>query len=450
MQMRLLKHIFKNDTHRDANLRNNILISGFLKCVGLLTSLLVVPVTLGYLNNEVYGVWMTITSIISWFNFFDIGLGNGTRNYLTQAISTGDYKGARAYLSTSLCATAVLALLIGIVCLPPLCLLNFNNVFNTNDLPGSTLRVAMFIAIAFTLANFAIRNIGLVFIAMQRYALNDLLNVAGSVLGLLIIFLLTKTTEGNLVYVVLTLTASPVLVYLLAAVPIFRHYDYLRPSIKDFDKRLLGQVVGKGLGFFFIEITSCLVIFGSSNLFITQFSGPESVTVYNIAYKFFNLLAIGYTIIISPLWNAYTNAYVKGDMAWVGRTFKRSLGMWGLTVLAGCVMLLLSNLFYTIWLGGKVTVPLSISVYVLLYICMFNLNNCVTYLINGLNKIRVQMITSAVGTAGYLIFLFAFGNKFGMPGVIISMAISYFAMAIVHLYQCHLLIKGKAHGIWDK
>lgn len=63
--MRLFSYIFKNDKQRDANIRNNILFSGFLKCVGLLTSLLVVPVTLGYLNNEVYGVWMTITSIMA-------------------------------------------------------------------------------------------------------------------------------------------------------------------------------------------------------------------------------------------------------------------------------------------------------------------------------------------------------------------------------------------------
>ena len=124
--------------------------------------------------------------------------------------------------------------------------------------------------------------------------------------------------------------------------------------------------------------------------------------------------------------------------------------MWGLTVLAGVVMLLFCNLFYRLWLGGKVVVPLSISAYVLVYICMFNLNNCATYLINGLNKIRVQMITSAIGTAAYLIFLFLWGNKFGMPGVIISMAVSYLGMAVVHLYQCHLLVKGKAKGIWDK
>lgn len=448
--MRLFSYIFKNDKQRDANIRNNILFSGFLKCVGLLTSLLVVPVTLGYLNNEVYGVWMTITSIMSWFTFFDIGLGNGMRNYLTKAISTGDYKSANAYLSTTLCVIALIAIGIAVVCILPLGLLDFNKVFNTTSVSGGVLRLSVFIAVAFTLVNFVVKNIGYVFIAMQRYALNDLLSVSGAVLGLIVVFILTKTTEGNLAYVVLALTASPVVVYLVASIPIFRHYKYLRPSVRNFNKQLLRQIVGKGLGFFFIQITSCLVIFGFSNLFITQFCGPESVTVYNIAYKFFNLLAIAYTIIISPLWNAYTNAYVKGDYPWIARTFKKSLKMWGLTVLAGVVMLLFCNLFYRLWLGGKVVVPLSISAYVLVYICMFNLNNCATYLINGLNKIRVQMITSAIGTAAYLIFLFLWGNKFGMPGVIINMAVSYLGMAVVHLYQCHLLVKGKAKGIWDK
>ena len=448
--MRLFSYIFKNDKQRDANIRNNILFSGFLKCVGLLTSLLVVPVTLGYLNNEVYGVWMTITSIMAWFTFFDIGLGNGMRNYLTKAISTGDYKSANAYLSTTLCVIALIAIGIAVVCILPIGLLDFNKVFNTTSVSGGVLRLSVFIAVAFTLVNFVVKNIGYVFIAMQRYALNDLLSVSGAVLGLIVVFILTKTTEGNLAYVVLALTASPVVVYLVASIPIFRHYKYLRPSVRNFNKQLLRQIVGKGLGFFFIQITSCLVIFGFSNLFITQFCGPESVTVYNIAYKFFNLLAIAYTIIISPLWNAYTNAYVKDDYPWIARTFKKSLKMWGLTVLAGVVMLLFCNLFYRLWLGGKVVVPLSISAYVLVYICMFNLNNCATYLINGLNKIRVQMITSAIGTAAYLIFLFLWGNKFGMPGVIISMAVSYLGMAVVHLYQCHLLVKGKAKGIWNK
>ena len=73
-------------------LRNNILFSGFLKIVGLLTSLVIVPITINYLNNEVYGIWMTITSILYWITTFGIGLGDGVRNCVAEAWAPHDTK----------------------------------------------------------------------------------------------------------------------------------------------------------------------------------------------------------------------------------------------------------------------------------------------------------------------------------------------------------------------
>ena len=52
------------DNSRNRILTTNILFSAILKIISLATSLLIVPITINYLNNEVYGVWMTITSII--------------------------------------------------------------------------------------------------------------------------------------------------------------------------------------------------------------------------------------------------------------------------------------------------------------------------------------------------------------------------------------------------
>lgn len=82
-------------------LRNNILFSGILKIISLSTSLLIIPITINYLNNEIYGIWMTITSVLFWINTFDIGLGNGMRNYLTGAISRKDFNLGRRYISTT-------------------------------------------------------------------------------------------------------------------------------------------------------------------------------------------------------------------------------------------------------------------------------------------------------------------------------------------------------------
>lgn len=435
-------------TNRNRILRNNIIFSGILKAVGLCTSFLIVPLTLNYLDKEPYGIWMTISSMAFWIFTFDIGLGNGMRNYLTAAISGNDFKAARTYISSTFVMLTILAGVMGVIATPLILMLNFNSILNTTALSNHYLQMVILIALILTLFNFVVKNIGFIYVAMQKYAINDFLTIGSSVVALFVIYILTKTTEGNLLYVVTTFMAMPVVVFILGAIPVFYKCPALRPSTKSIDINFSKGIVKKGLGFFFIQITSCLVIFGGSNVFISHFQGPEAVTTYNIAYKFFNLLIIGYTIIIAPMWNAYTDAYVKNDWSWIRKTFKRALLMWGLTVLGGIVMLLICNLFYDFWVGSSVYVPLSVSVAVLAFVTFFNLNNCVTYLLNGLNTIKVQIYTSVIGTVVYLAAISIYGRAWGIEGIVFSMAVCYAVMSLIHFYQCKLIINQKATGIW--
>jgi O-antigen/teichoic acid export membrane protein len=421
-----------------------------LKAVGLATSLLIVPITIDYLSSEVYGIWLTISSILYWMGFFDVGLSNGMRNYLARAIALEDYRAARSYVSTTLTMMAAIAAIVGVLCLLPLSLMNFQTLFNTTVLSASQLREAIAISVLFTLVLFVVRTFGMVYIALQKYAVNDAINVTGHLLALAVIWVLTKTTSGNLTYVVLALTAIPLAVYLAAAVPLFRHHPELRPSAGSFDRAAVSSIVGKGLGFFLIQITSCLVIFGGSNLIITQYCGPEAVTVYNIAYKYFSVLTIGYAIVLAPMWSAYTDAYAKGDMAWIDKTFRRALLTFGLTALGGMVMLALSGYVYELWVGERVHIPFTVSLSVLLYVLAFNMNCCVTNLLNGLNTIFVQILTSVLFTAVYLAVVLWKGPSLGITGIAASMAACYAAMSIIHLYQCRRLVSGTASGIWKR
>ena len=226
---------------RNTMLRNNILLSSMLKAIGLCCSLIIVPITLNYLNNEEYGIWLTITSILYWFAFFDIGLGNGLRNYLTQSISNNDYALGKSYLSTALFILFIIACIIGIISIISLSILNLNKVFNTYVVSDLELRNVIIVAISFTLANFVVKNIGYVFIALQKFAINDLLIVSGNVIALIIIYILTKTTTGSLMYVVMAFTITPVVIFIIASIPIFIKYPQLKPSFKKIDKNLSRQ-----------------------------------------------------------------------------------------------------------------------------------------------------------------------------------------------------------------
>ena len=446
-----IKNRFSTLDKRSAIVIKNSMATALMKVAVLLCSLIMVPITLNYLNAENYGIWMAMTSILYWFAFFDVGLGNGMRNYLSEAISRQDYIKARSYFSTAIFLLAIIAILIGILSIIIIFQLDLNHIFNTHIMSNKSLAYIMVVAISFSLIQFVAKNVGMVYIAMQRYAINDFIVFIGQLISTIIVYIITKTTESHLIYIVMAITSIPALVFILASIPLLKQHPQLKPSIKSIDFASAKKIIGKGLGFFIIQITSCLVIFGSANILISHYCGPEQVTVYNISYKLFNILIIIYTIIISPLWNAYTDASVKNDYAWIRKIFKKSIYLWAASLLLGLLMLLISGWFFKKWVGNSVDIPLGVSISILIYVCMFNFNNCVTYLINGLNKIKIQIITSILGTIIYLIAVcFFIKGTYGIYGISISMCVIYTLMSLVHLYQCNLLAKNKAHGIWNE
>jgi O-antigen/teichoic acid export membrane protein len=75
--MSLVKLDYSKRTHKALF---NIASSFVIKGASILLSLLLVPLTLDYLNPYEYGIWLTLSSVLMWINYFDIGLGNGLRN----------------------------------------------------------------------------------------------------------------------------------------------------------------------------------------------------------------------------------------------------------------------------------------------------------------------------------------------------------------------------------
>jgi len=79
----------------------NVALSSIVKAINILLSFFTVPVTLKYLNQEEYGLWLTIYSIMTWLMYFDGGLGSGLRNKFTQAKAKNENYKIRSYISTS-------------------------------------------------------------------------------------------------------------------------------------------------------------------------------------------------------------------------------------------------------------------------------------------------------------------------------------------------------------
>lgn len=74
-----------------------------------------------------------------------------------------------------------------------------------------------------------------------------------------------------------------------------------------------------GLKFFILQISGG-ILFLSSNILISKLFSPEAVTPYQIAYRYFSILLLVFTIIGTPFWSATTDAYKRNDIKWLQKS----------------------------------------------------------------------------------------------------------------------------------
>lgn len=449
--MNKIKKFLSTGHPRSIRAKKNIFTSFGLKGISILISFLLVPLVLNYIDITKYGIWLTLSSIIGWFGFFDIGLGNGLRNKFAEAIAKDQKKLARIYVSTTY---AVLFVIIGIVYFLFLMInpfLNWTKILNTPVEMGNELSKLIIIVFTFFCIKFILKLIGIVIVADQKPAINDSFNVIANSLSLLIIFILTKTTNGSLLYLGATLSVAPVIVLLIASFVFYnKDYNYCKPSFKYVDFKYFKSLESLGVKFFILQI-ACIVIFATDNIIITQILGPAEVTPYNIAFKYFSIPIMAFTIIITPFWSAFTEAYTKNDMHWIKNSIQKLIKIWMLVVAGVIVLLVISNQFYLIWVGEKVQVPFLLSAFMGLYAIIVTWNNIFAYFINGVGKIKLQMYYGIIAMVINIPISIFFAKNLGMgsAGVILGTCCSLIIGSFFAPVQTIKIIKGNAKGIWN-
>ena len=109
--------LFKKKYYRTRNgkIFANLSLSVIFKYVNVIIGLIMVPITLNYLDKTRYGLWTALYSILSWIFIFDIGIGNGLRNKFTELKAKNEVDGIRSYVSTAYLIFGFLALLIAVI-----------------------------------------------------------------------------------------------------------------------------------------------------------------------------------------------------------------------------------------------------------------------------------------------------------------------------------------------
>lgn len=443
---------FGQGHERTNRAKKNIAAAFIIKGFNIVVGLLLVPITINYLDSTKYGVWVTLTSLVAWFGFFDIGLGNGLRNRFAEAVAIGNHKLAKTYVSTTYAILTIIITLVLILLFIINFFLDWGVILNAGEDPLlnkelSYLAIVVFASFGLT---FVLNLIAVILSADQQPAKSAVFDLIGKSLSLIFIFILTQISKSSLLsFGIIYCTISPIVLAFSTLWFFNGKYKPYKPSIKTIDFGKARDLFDLGIKFFLIQIAAIL-LYQTNTMIISQLFGPAMVTPYNVAFKYFSVLMMGFMIIINPFWSAFTEAWIKNDFKWISRIMNKLMKLWLLILVAGIIMLVFSSFVFKVWIGNDFSVPFLISFLSFCWILLYAWNGIFSQFFNGVGKVRLQLylgISVAIINVPFAIFL---GKLYGVEGVLLANVILGLLGAWVYPLQYKKLIANKAKGIWNK
>ncbi|WP_309085436.1 oligosaccharide flippase family protein [Chelativorans sp.] len=306
------------------------------RLVGLLAPLVTTPALLSYFGDEEFGIWATSVSATSIAVVADLGIGNGLLTRVASASGRGDRKSIRAYVSNAYVAlSAVATIALSITTMAFLVW------------PVSPIAVAVVVVFIMSLPGTVLYQF---LYGIQRVPTSNLLlavGAAGSVLGCFLAIGAQAPTWA----VAVAYSLPPVLTSIGGAIWFFRRAPEYRPTLNAVSWQHARDLLKLGSGFFFLSILTAVGL-NIDNLIISATAGPEAVPPYAIPMRLASVLSLLIMAVFMPLWGANGEALATRDYNWVRQSaLNMSLAGAGVVAISGGMLILLSNMIMTVWIG---------------------------------------------------------------------------------------------------
>ena len=406
----------------------------FARIVIVGSTLVSVRLTYTYLGAERYGLWMTISSIVSLLGFADFGMGNGLLNAISEANGREDRGKAARVVSSAFFMLIGIAMLIAILFILVYPMIPWKRVFNVESLEAvQEAGPAMVVFFACFLINLPLGIVQRIQLGYQEGFQNNLWLVAGSLLGLAGVLLAIESKSG-LPWLVLAMTGGPVAAAAANGLHLFGwKRPWLRPlwtRVSESESKIL---MSTGILFFLLQLSYSL-IFASDNLVAAQTLGPIEVSKYSIVQKMFSVALLAVNIVLLPLWPAYGEAITKRDIPWVRKTLVNSLLL--CLVIAGIpslIFVVFGPQIIRYWIGTVVSPSLPLLVGFLVWTILYTGGCVVGTFLNAVSALKFQVFIALLTGIVSLVLKFYLAKAIGLPGIIWGAVAGYAVFSVIPL-----------------
>lgn len=428
MHFSIKRTFLSNQTNR--GIIKNVVGTFVFKGGTVILNMLSIPLYLRYFNNnEVLGIWFTIINVLNWLLTFDLGIGNGLRNNLTQAISEKNTKRIKELISSAYIMLGSLVLIIALIFFGISDFINWNSFFNIKPdlLPKEILGRCINITMAGILGSFFLRLVIAINYALQKSAFNNLIGLisAAFTFGYLLVISPSESTILNFQYLSIYQAIVVNIPLIIATFIAFNHHTLkgALPSFKYYKNNSAKAVLTLGLTFLFVQLLY-MIITVTNEWFISKYYNPRYCVDYQVYYKLFSLVGTIFMLALTPIWSAITKAYAEKRFCWIIK-LKRILYLAVIAVSVLQIFLVpLMPYIIKLWLGDAyIQVDLKTVWIFILFSIIFVWNAVQSVIVSGLGKLKLQVYGYSFAAVFKIITIVAFCHLFDWTLVVAATSI---------------------------
>jgi O-antigen/teichoic acid export membrane protein len=417
----------------------------FGKGIGLLVSVITVPLTVRYLGAESYGLWITISSTVMMFFVLDLGVASTLTNLISEAYVADDKRQAAVYFATAFWVIAAVVSFLGLVGWLAWPHIHWAFLFH---LQGSALThsaseavATAFVVFLFALpTSLAVRVLG----GYQELHAANFFATGGSILSLAAVVAVVHF-HGSLPVLVGAYAGSAVTANAACLLWIcLLRKPWMKPWPNLVDARVIGRIFHSGIQFFLIQVAG-LAVFNSDNLVIAHYLSPAQVTPYSVTWRFVGYLTAIQGLVIPSLWPAFSESWSRGNIAWIRMTYNRlRWGTAGILALGSAIFLFFGRTIIRLW-AGSAAVP---SPWLLRLMCIWMIICAVTVnqscLMGATNRVKKQAIASFLAAVANLALSIFWVRTMGPIGVLLATILTYVVFIVfVQAWEVRSILRTK-------
>lgn len=391
-----LKRLWSDQDER--NLLIHIALAFGVKGLALVLSFFSMPLYIRFFgNDDVLGLWYTILSMLSWVHICDLGLGNGLRNRLTEALAVGDTEKAKRFVSSTYAALTVVIAPVIIAILIVVQLVDLNGFFNISKelVSPEVLRLSVSLLLGGVALSFVLKTVNVIIYAIQKSSVNNMLTLITSALPLLFIAIFRGgSMEDNLIALTMVHVFAVNFPLLVATFIVFRtkRLRQVTPSLGACTVDTAKSMLSFGMQFFLAQIFF-MVIQSTNEIFITKLFSAAYVVEYNIYFRLFTVVGSLFMLALTPLWSKVTKDLAQKKYKKIQTTNRVLYGLSALAAAGELLMVIICQFLVNIWLQEEaISVHYSTALVFALYGSVFVFNVVLTTVANGMGDLRTQIV----------------------------------------------------------